>query len=218
MISSVRLAAALGLGWLLTASSARGVGVTQLFGPGEFTSVSQVVLDFESPAFNVPPVTFDATTARFTSLDASGGVTTSGMWGLFEGDYLNDPMRAEFAVDVQEVGMYFGNDDFGLTFNAVLEAFDANNVSLGSVSVTSNVNDLVDQYIGLRSDAPIRAVGISYSRPQAMQLGVYIDDFTVGLAVPEPGTLPLAAAAIAALLSLVNSSRSGSMSRRTKQA
>ena len=82
--------------------------------------------------------------------------------------------------------MFFGNDDFGRIFNANLELFDANNVSLGKVQVRSNGNDQADQYIGARSSVPATSALIYYDQPNAQLLSVYIDDLKVGALVPEP--------------------------------
>jgi len=70
-----------------------------------------------------------------------------------------------------------------------LEVFDAGNNSLGSITVAANRNDFADQFIGLRSDTAFRFVNISYQRPNAQELSVYIDDFgRSDYTVPEPGT------------------------------
>lgn len=81
--------------------------------------------------------------------------------------------------------MYFGNDDFGLIFDAKLAVFDLMGLMLGSVVVTSNGNDYADQFIGLRSDTPFRLVSLSYARPDAGALSLYVDNFMVGITPPQ---------------------------------
>lgn len=169
------------------AGGALGADVTQLFGPGDFLSPKVRTADFESAAFNLWPITFDATTRRFLAEDASGGVTTSGRWGLSAERIHLLPLRVVLAGDVREVGMYFGNDDYDAQFNAVLTAFDASGVSLGAVSVACNRNDWVDQFIGLRAASPIGRIELEYSRPAALGITVFVDDFMAGMTVPEPG-------------------------------
>lgn len=155
-------------------------------------SGSIVALDNFEGSVNVPGITFDGTAALGTAAAWTGGVTPSGQWGLTEavGD---EPLRATLGSDAYEVGMFFGNDDFGLTFNAMLEVFDAANNSLGSVIVAANRNDYADQFIGLRSSTAFRYVNISYQRPNAQLLSVYIDDFsfTDYVPIPEPSTAAL---------------------------
>ncbi|MGI9451012.1 MAG: PEP-CTERM sorting domain-containing protein, partial [Geminicoccaceae bacterium] len=58
-------------------------------------------------------------------------------------------------------------------------------------------------FLGLRSDTAIRRADVRYQRPDAANLTVAIDDFTIGtngsIAVPEPATLSLLAIGAMAL-------------------
>lgn len=76
--------------------------------------------------------------------------------------------------------------------HAVLEIFDGA-TSLGSVSLQSNANDFADQFLGLRSDTAFNRIEVTYSRPDAQQLSVYIDDLYLGdgVRVQEPAALSL---------------------------
>ena len=159
--------------------------ITQLFSPGEMTSPT-LLNDFETLKDNAD-ITFDATATLAPASGWTSGVTPSGRSGL--GDFIEgEPLDATLTTPAYEVGMWFGNDDFGLVFDAILEVF-AGATPLGSVSLESNANDFADQFIGLRSNMAFDKVRIAYERPEAEQLAIYIDDFYVG--VPEPSTLIL---------------------------
>ena len=180
LLSACLVACLLSLGTSL--SDANAAVITQLLSPGEMTSPT-LINDFETVKDNAD-VTFNATSTLITASAATEGVTPSGLRGLSEEDE-NEPLTAILASPAFEIGMWFGNDDFGLVFNAVLEVF-AGAASLGSVSLPSNANDYADQFIGLRSNMAFDEVRISYERPAAEGLSIYIDDFYVG--VPEPAS------------------------------
>lgn len=94
------------------------------------------------------------------------------------------------------VGFWFGNDDFGYAFDAVLQVYSGASL-LGSVSVAANKNDKADQFIGLSSDTAFDSFQVFYQRPQAHELAVYIDDLYLGggatSSVPESSSLALLA-------------------------
>jgi hypothetical protein len=164
--------------------------ITPISSPGGFLAGTTVIDDFEVGAHNDPPASappfgFEGSSKLGSAEKWTAGVTSSGKLGLVE-FYPDSPLRIDFGTPVNEVGMFFGNDDFGRVFNANLELFDANNVSLGKVQVRSNGNDQADQYIGARSSAPARSALIYYDQPNAQLLSVYIDDLKVGALVPEP--------------------------------
>ena len=169
--------------------------VLQLNSLAEFNSTATESNDFEA-TINTANITFDATSFRVSASTASDGVTTSGTQGLAE-LIQNEPLTAILGVDAFEVGLFFGNDETSI-FDAILSVFDASNTLLGTVSVESNANDFVDQFIGLRSDTAIRRVDFAYQRPEAGNLAVYIDDFTIGLdrTVPAPAPAPIVLLAI----------------------
>ena len=175
-------------GGMTLSSAVSAAVITQLFSLAEMTSPT-LLNDFEA-AKNTPDVTFDASAVLGTSAAWTDGVTPSGTQGLTE-SVGSQPLGAALTQPAFEVGMWFGNDDFNLVFDVVLEVFDGV-TSLGSVSLQDNANDYADQFIGLRSDMGFDRVEISYQRPEAQQLSIYIDDFYVSAtAVPEPATLML---------------------------
>lgn len=141
---------------------------------------------------NSLPVMFDTTVRRGLSSAWADGVTSSGKLGLVE-SVQNGPLTAMLSSKYNEVGLFFGNDDFHFVFDAILTVYDSAN-NLGSVSVTSTGNDFADQFIGLSSTIGFNRVEISYQRPTARSLSVYIDDFRLGVpvaTVPEPASIAL---------------------------
>lgn len=187
---TVPLLTLLAFGW---AGTAEAVVITQLNSFAEFLSTNTEGNDFEGPSKNTANITFDATAQFGTAASWAGSVTSSGVRGLVE-HVSNEPLTATLAVDAFEVGMFFGNDDFNLPFDAILSVFDAGNTLLGTVSVPANRNDFADQFIGLHSDTAFRSVSVSYQRPNAQQLSIYVDDFTIGTnPVPEPASIALLA-------------------------
>lgn len=147
--------------------------------------------DFETSVNNAD-ITFDGTASRFASASATSSVTPSGEWGLLESRF-DAPLTGTLSTHTTAVGFWFGNDDFGLVFDAILELFDGV-TSLGSVSVTSNANDYADQFIGASSTVAFDSFQFTYQRPEAGGLSVYIDDVYLGspsVSVPEPASLAL---------------------------
>lgn len=96
-------------------------------------------------------------------------------------------VNATFSSPILELGAFFGNDQNGADFSQMtLSAFADNGSLLGSVTVPTNNNTSVDQFIGLRSDVP-------FSSARFEQNGNWyplcIDDMT--FAVPEPASIVL---------------------------
>lgn len=169
--------------------------ITPILDSSGFLSLTTITDNFEIGS----PKTTPANTSQFTFMSTSqlglaalwtAGVTPSGVQGLSEA-IIDTPLRIIFNTPVNEVGMYFGNDDFNRVFNATLELFDAGDSSLGMVQVRSNGNDHADQFIGARSSVAAKSAAIYYQQPNAQSLSVYIDDLTVGV-VPEPTGAALA--------------------------
>jgi len=135
--------------------------------------------------------------------DAGGGIstsvnyTTNSSFASNSGDNgagSSGPMEfSEFSA--YEVGMMFGNDQAccGSSgfFDVTLTVFDGLTL-LGSVVVSSNGNDLADQFIGLGSDAAFNKVTLSYGDGSA-SLTRFINRIDIGYdaisSVPIPPAL-----------------------------
>lgn len=166
-------------------SAAAQATIIQLAGPASMTTT--FVNNFET-AVNAGPVTFNSGTQLFSACFASSCVTTSGSKGLLS---QNAPatITASLSGDYKTVGMYFGNDDTCCStgFSALLQVYNGA-ILLGGVSVVANMNDYVDQFIGLSSTTAFDKVTISYG---GEYLYGFIDDFRIGSssgAVPEPAS------------------------------
>lgn len=177
--------------------------VTQLSSAAQIST--SYLNDFES-VVSSGPVTFSGG-QLYSAAGASSGVTTSGSQGLLSMSFPQD-ISAQFAGSYNAVGMYFGNDDICCTsgFSAKLEAFSGA-TSLGSVFVVANMNDYVDQFIGLSSATAFDRVVISYN---GAGLYTFVDDFQLGqvAAVPEPETYAMLLAGLGIM---------GALARRKKQ-
>jgi hypothetical protein len=180
------------------ACSARAASLVPILGPGDFTSISTAIHNFDDVGvINTPQFTFEGTVQQGLASEFTANNTPSGARGLVElvQPVSNEPLIVQFAAPVSEVGLFFGNDDPAFEagpFDAYLELFDAAHQSLGVAQVESNVNDFADQYLGARSDTPVKSAAIYYQRPEAKTFAVYIDDLKVGFFVPEPATAAIA--------------------------
>ena len=169
----------------------------QLTTPGGMAG-AVTTLDFEGGQINNPDVTFEAGSTLVNATPKSSGVTTSGVFGLHEAaPYNGGPENlATFTSGVYQVGMFFGNDDTCCTsgFDATLSVYNLANQLIGSVSVTANMDDFVNQFIGIQTDELIFRSVLDYGQA-SNDLWGYIDDFTYGgdaLAVP-PDQVPVPA-------------------------
>jgi hypothetical protein len=199
----MKSATALAAGAILAFScaAAHALPVTQVFSPAQLNG-SLVVEDFEDEVF-VPGVTFSSNSGilRYTSDAASGGVTTSGIWGLSTNNS-PEPIVFEFTLSqpAGSVGMFFGNDDTccASPFTAYLDVFGASGL-LGTIGVEANMNDYVDQFLGVNSDTPITSVQLRYGSGFDVTLYHYVDDFQFAV-VPEPAGMLAIACIVAAAL------------------
>jgi hypothetical protein len=96
-----------------------------------------------------------------------------------------------------EVGLTFGNDDSGISstggiFVVTLSMLDGLNL-LGSVQVTSNGNNISDQFIGLSSSVAFDNVRLDYDTGKFDALSPFITRIDFGYAnvsaVPVPGAI-----------------------------
>ena len=95
-------------------------------------------------------------------------------------------LNASFTKSIFELGAFFGNDQgFGGYTETTLSVFDSNDVSLGSVSISTNNNTSVDQFIGLASTAPFFSARFENN---GTDLSVVLDDVKFATQVPEPPT------------------------------
>lgn len=188
---------------------------TTLFGPGDFLGPATVI-DFDGHAHGTAANTLYSAQGVEFSYDAGGSTVPIFDWAALSrvttsppnvistidglnGSTFSDFLDLSFSGGPTEVGMYFGNDQ-GLaaqSFLVRLEVFDSVGASLGFTTVATNQNVDVDQFIGLRSDDPIKLARIDYLAATG-NLSVTIDDlhFTP---VPEPGTGALLALGLIAL-------------------
>jgi hypothetical protein len=180
-------------GLLAGPMAATAANVTQLVGPGGLTLVN----DFESVRDN-SAVNFLSSTdaARELAFRWTSSVTPSGTWGLVEIGF-QAALVGTLSSPATAVGLWFGNDDFGLVFDAILRVYSGATL-LGSVSLASNGNDFADQFLGLESDTPFDSFDVLYQRPEAQMLAVYVDDVYVR-AAPESDTLALFGLGLAGL-------------------
>lgn len=162
--------------------------ITQLSSATDITT--GYLNDFES-VINSGPAIFDSSAFRDTASTWTESVTPSGSYGLIE-RVANGPLNVQLSSKHHSVGFYVGNDDFGYAFDAILTVFDGA-TSLGAVTLAVNKNDYADQFLGLSSSIAFDRVQVTYLRPEAQELAVYIDDFRLGVSapVPEPGTYAL---------------------------
>jgi len=184
----------------LMASTAHA-SVTQL------TNASQISASYVNNFETVKdsgPATF-GNGQLYSAASAASGVTSSGTSGLLSLDF-PQALEVSLSSSYNAVGMYFGNDDVCCStgYAATLEVFSGA-TSLGSVSLTANMNDYADQFIGLSSTLSFDKVVISYG---GASLYTYIDDFQVGVAaVPEPETYAMLLAGLGVM---------GAVARRRK--
>lgn len=191
---------------LWACATADGLTIDVLTSFSDFNSTLVAIEDFESPLDDRLEFTFDSTAVLYPT--NSNQIARSGLSFLGETGN-NMPLFVEFHEDVYEVGFYAGNDDINLWgfeqwFH--LDAYNPNGDLLTTITVSANVNDAIDTFVGLRSDEVLGSVGIRMGgvNPFATPT-IAIDDFGVGFepaptgVVPEPSSLSLLGAGFAVL-------------------
>jgi hypothetical protein len=162
--------------------------ITQVFDPSFLTGGPFTVEDFEDGIFE-PGITYSASSGvqRLTALSAAGGVTPSGIWGLSTNSFPNQiSLTFNLETPASSVGMWFGNDDTccSTEFVASLDVFDAGGL-IGTISLTANMNDFADQFLGFNSDELVTSVALRYGSGSDVGLFHYIDDVYFNVA-PDP--------------------------------
>lgn len=196
---AVAAASLLTLG-MLAASPAPAAIITQLASEADFVSSEVIVDSFDAPLGSATEYSFDPTAFQITSNE--GQLARTG--NTFLGDSTK-PLAVTLAVETYEVGAYMGNDDdnpfrFGSVFfgqvDFFLDAYDRASNLLGTVQVAGTGNDLIDQFVGLRSSVPLGSV-VFRNTSEYFNPGLALDDFAIGFErggstpVREPSVLPL---------------------------
>ena len=177
-------------------------GVIQIGSPGALTGSFTTINFDDAVAGSTINNLYSAQGVQFTRDDglavvaynwAGRGLTTTSAPNVLATTGYPFSMSANFIFSnpVNEIGMYFGNDqgNGGYTMSTLF-AYDASDNLIGSVSVNTNNNTSVDQYIGLLSTVTIARARIENN---GTALAVVVDDLAFGTSggtsVPEPSTL-----------------------------
>jgi hypothetical protein len=165
--------------------SVNTVSVVQLYDPSEM-SQHTVTIDFDDAA------QYDCVNTRYEVIEFQrddGACVHAYDWASLGRSTTSPPMvmatisgpgaptyvqhvNLYFKFDTFKVGTFIGNDQ-GNGMQWVLEVFDISGNSLGSVSLVSNGNTNVDEFLGLSSDKPFRKARISHNESW---LAVGLDD------------------------------------------
>ena len=219
--SSARSLFAVAVAVLSLEGPARGVAVgpvTELSGPGDFTTPTTVI-DFDgvpdgtaaNTLYAAQGVTFsnctpfpcasapvpiedwtDPPLSRVTTSPANVIATTLDYND--SGSQFSDFLDLFFTSGTLEVGAWFGNDQ-GLQplLSIQLSVYDASDALIGFVVVDENANTSVDQFAGLRSDStPFYHARFEHVLAQG-DLSVVLDDVQFSTPVPEPASAALLA-------------------------
>ena len=180
--------------------------IIQVFDPANLTGGTFTVEDFEDAALD-PGASYSAPTggvARVGAFVASWG-TPSGVSGMGT-ITAPDSITIDFALPASAVGFWFGNDSTCCSagFDANLDIYGASGL-LGTISVTANMNDFADQFIGFNSDLSVTSVTLRFGTGSDVSLAQYIDDLyfndaaAASVGAPEPASLLLLGAGAAVL-------------------
>jgi len=190
--------------------------VTELSGPGDFTTPTTVI-DFDGvpdrtaanalysgsgiafsncdplPCSSAPvPIEdwTDAPLSRVTTSPTNVIATTLNYKGT--GSQFSNFLDLVFTSPTFEVGAWFGNDQ-GIqpVLSMQLSVYDASDALIGFVLVDENANTSVDQFAGLRSNStPFYRARFEHILAQG-DLSVVLDDVRFTAPVPEPGSAAL---------------------------
>ena len=143
----------------------------------------------------IPIIDWEAL-GRSTSSPPNVIATISGIASTYV-DHLN----LVFTQPTFEVGAFFGNDQAPSFASITLSVFDSSDTLIGSLTVPTNGNTQVDQFVGLRSDIPFTTARFQNNEPDVFY-SVVLDDVTFST-VPEPSSLSIMAIGSALVAGLV---------------
>jgi hypothetical protein len=197
------------------AASASALPITQL------SSAAEIVGLTTSIDFNGLPLGPFANTA-FSSLGVTFEYDTPGLMSIMDGINHWAPTNVAAAISsgggtfsrhinllfdapTSSVGAMFGNDQDVIFTQVTLSVFDVGDNLLGSVSVLTNNNTAVDQFIGLTSTTPFVRARFENIQPSD-SYSVMLDDVVFSAAedagpapVPEPASLFLLGTGVVAV-------------------
>lgn len=117
------------------------------------------------------------------------------------------PVTMTFGSAVAGVGLQIQPDQFGTTFTASIDAFNAGNVDIGSFTEngsSTSANDNSAIFIGVLSDsANIASITINITSPTGLDFAFNELTFGAALATPEPSSLALCLCAAALFPAIV---------------
>jgi hypothetical protein len=174
---------------LLSAGTAIADPIMPLESPGQFSEGSTTI-DFDGfPDLTIVNDLYLQQGVRFTRDDgqvifisdwaALGRATTSppnvvATIGLDPVPFV-DHLNLVFTTPAFEVGAFFGNDQDPSFHSITLSVYDAVDNLIGSVTVPTNANTHVDQFVGLRSEVPFVRARFQNNQP-SLTYAVVLDD------------------------------------------
>ncbi len=179
-----------GVAHVLTGLSAQAGTITQLNSPDEF-SAHATTIDFDGFPNNTCANTLYAEQGiefsrddgqpvpikAFAHIDTTSRpnviATVSGMFECGNANPWVTHLNVTFDSPTSELGAFFGNDQGSGYTQTTLFVFDVEGGLLGDVTVPTNNNTVVDQFIGLSSDVPIFSAQFDNN---GIPLSVVLDD------------------------------------------
>ncbi|MDB5330065.1 MAG: hypothetical protein JWP03_1216 [Phycisphaerales bacterium] len=189
----------------LLAQRAQAV-ITQLTSPAQVVGPSTTI-NFDDVTGYQPDSSYYTANTRYQPLGATFSLDTPGDIAIYPlpSFALSSPnvlaavsgpnvtfgnaINLTLSSPVTEVGAFFGNDQDPAVFSSeTLQIFDASNNLLGSVTVATNNNAIVDQFIGLSSSVPFVRARFQNDPAGEQALSTILDDVVFDT-VPEPSSM-----------------------------